>query len=82
MGWLKKVKGDAKILVNGNTIMQTKKDFVHKVDGNYSVAAGGKMLFVASRIDFNPEGVSPNSLSVNLPSSEETFAELEELTVI
>jgi hypothetical protein len=77
---LVEIVGDAKILVNGNTVMQTKKDFVHKVDGNYSVAAGGKMLFVASRIDFNPEGVGPDSLSVNLPSSEETVAELEEIS--
>jgi hypothetical protein len=78
---LLEIIGDAKILVNGNTIMETKKDFVHKVDGNYSVAAGGKMLFVASRIDFNPEGVSPDSLSINFSSSDETIAELEEITV-
>lgn len=76
---LVEIVGDAKILVNGNTIMETKKDFIHKVGGNYSVAAGGKMLFVASRIDFNPEGVSPSSLKVNLPSSKQTVAQIEEI---
>lgn len=77
---LVEIVGDAKILVNGNTIMQTNKDFVHKVGGNYSVAADGNMLFVASRIDFNPEGVGSDSLGVDLPSSEETVAELEIIT--
>ena len=74
------ISGDAKILVNGNTIMETKKDFVHKVGGNYTIASGGKMLFVGSRIDFNPEGVSPGSVSVNLPASKETVAKSEYIT--
>ena len=66
---LVEIAGDAKILVNGSIVMETKKDFVHKVGGTYTVASGGNMLFVAPRIDFNPEGVAPGAIITGLMSS-------------
>lgn len=63
---LVEIAGDAKILVNGNIIMETKKDFVHKVGGTYTVASSGNMLFVAPRIDFNPEGLDPGAIITGL----------------
>lgn len=66
---LVEIEGDAKILVSGSIVMETKKDFVHKVGGTYTVASGGNMLFVAPRIDFNPEGVAPGSIITGLIST-------------
>lgn len=66
---LVEIEGDAKILVSGSIVMETKKDFVHKVGGTYTVASGGNMLFVAPRIDFNPEGVAPGAIITGLMSS-------------
>lgn len=58
------VDGDVRTLVHGNVIMHTKGSFVHRVSGSYTLASGGNMTFVAPRIDLNPEGLNPQTVSV------------------
>lgn len=57
------IGGDAHMLVNGNVVMETMRNFEHRVHGTYTVASNGNMMFVAPRIDFNPEGVNPDKAS-------------------
>lgn len=57
------IGGDAHMLVKGNVVMETMKNFEHRVHGTYTVASDGNMMFVAPRIDFNPEGVNPDKAS-------------------
>lgn len=58
------VDGDVRTLVHGNVIMHTKGSFVHRVSGSYTLASGGNMTLVAPRIDLNPEGLNPSTVSV------------------
>lgn len=58
------VDGDVRTLVHGNVIMHTKGSFVHRVSGSYTLASGGNMTLVAPRIDLNPEGLNPGTVSV------------------
>lgn len=58
------IDGDVRTLVHGNVIMHTKGSFVHRVSGSYTLASGGNMTFVAPRIDLNPEGLNPATVSV------------------
>ena len=57
------IGGDAHIFTRGNVVMETGKNFEHRVHGTYTVASDGGMMFVAPRIDFNPEGVAPELAS-------------------
>ena len=52
------VGGDVRMLARGNVVMETGKNFEHRVHGTYTVASDGNMAFVAPRIDFNPQGVA------------------------
>jgi len=51
------IGGDVLVHTKGNVVMETDKNFEHRVHGTYTVASDGNMMFVAPRIDFNPEGV-------------------------
>lgn len=63
------VGGDIRMLTRGNVVMETGKNFEHRVHGTYTVASDGNMAFVAPRIDFNPQGVSvPQASTPNLAS--------------
>lgn len=57
------IGGDAHIFTRGNVVMETGKNFEHRVHGTYTVASDEGMMFVAPRIDFNPEGVAPELAS-------------------
>lgn len=57
------IGGDVLVHTKGNVVMETDKNFEHRVHGTYTVASDGGMLFVAPRIDFNPEGVQPGLAS-------------------
>lgn len=57
------IGGDVLVHTKGNVVMETDKNFEHRVHGTYTVASDGKMMFVAPRIDFNPEGVQPGLAS-------------------
>lgn len=57
------IGGDARVLVRGNVVMETGKNFEHRVHGTYTVSSNGNMAFVAPRIDFNPSGVKPSLAS-------------------
>jgi hypothetical protein len=57
------INGDLRMLARGNVVMETGKNFEHRVHGTYTVASDGNMSFVAPRIDFNPEGVAVNLAS-------------------
>jgi hypothetical protein len=50
------VEGEMRVLVKGNTVMETQGNFLHKIKGKCTVASEGNMLFVAPRIDLNPNG--------------------------
>jgi hypothetical protein len=58
--------GELRVLVKGNTIMETQGNFLHKVNGSCTMASDGKMLFVAPRIDFNPKGASSSKIKTLL----------------
>jgi len=60
------VEGDMRVLVKGNTIMETQGNFLHKVKGKYTTASEGNMLFVAPRIDLNPNGSSAGKIQTFL----------------
>jgi len=57
------IGGDVHMFARGNVVMETGKNFEHRVHGTYTVASDGNMAFVAPRIDFNPEGVAPELAS-------------------
>ena len=57
------IGGDLLVHTKGNVVMETDKNFEHRVHGTYTVASDGNMMFVAPRIDFNPEGVQPGLAS-------------------
>jgi len=57
------IGGDVLVHTKGNVVMETDKNFEHRVHGTYTVASDGNMMFVAPRIDFNPEGVQPGLAS-------------------
>lgn len=57
------IGGDVLVHTKGNVVMETDKNFEHRIHGTYTVASDGGMLFVAPRIDFNPEGVQPGLAS-------------------
>lgn len=59
-------EGEMRVLVKGNSIMETQGNFLHKVNGKYTVASEGNMLFVAPRIDFNPQGSSAKRIKTLL----------------
>ncbi len=59
-------EGEMRVLVKGNTVMETQGNFLHKVGGKYTVASEGNMLFVAPRIDFNPQGSSAKKIKTLL----------------
>lgn len=59
-------EGEMRVLVKGNTIMETQGNFLHKVKGKYTVASEGNMLFVAPRIDLNPQGSSAKTIKTLL----------------
>lgn len=59
-------EGEMRVLVKGNTVMETQGNFLHKVNGKYTVASDGKMLFVAPRIDLNPQGASAGRIKTLL----------------
>jgi hypothetical protein len=54
------IQENANILVDGDVVMETKGDFMHKVGGSYGVVAEGNMTLIAPRIDFNPEESTPS----------------------
>ena len=54
------IGGDLHLFTRGNVVMETGGNFEHRVHGSYTVASDGPMMFVAPRIDFNPEGVNPS----------------------
>jgi hypothetical protein len=60
------VEGDMRVLVKGNTIMETQCNFLHKVKGKYTTSSEGNMLFVAPRIDLNPNGSSAQKIQTFL----------------
>lgn len=60
------VEGDAKMLVKGNMTTEVKGDFLQKVGGSCTIASQSNMVFVAPRIDLNPEGESSESLKTSL----------------
>jgi len=57
------IGGNLVIHTKGNVIMETDRNFEHRVHGTYTVASDGPMLFVAPRIDFNPVGIAPSLAS-------------------
>lgn len=57
------IGGNARIHVAGNSTIQTDGNYVHKINGTASIVSGGNLLLAAPRIDFNPAGFSPSSLS-------------------
>ena len=65
-------EGDMRVLVKGNTVMETKGNFLHKVGGKYTVASDGNMLFVAPQIDLNPQGTSSKSITTSLSELRKT----------
>jgi len=67
------VEGDMRVLVKGNTIMETQGNFLHKVKGKYTTASEGNMLFVAPRIDLNPQGASAAKIKTYLTALRRTI---------
>lgn len=67
------VEGDMRVLVKGNTIMETQGNFLHKVKGKYTTASEGNMLFVAPRIDLNPNGSSAGRIKTFLTQLRSTI---------
>lgn len=57
------VSGNARIHVKGNSTVQTDGNYVHKVMGTAKIISQGNMTLSAPRIDLNPPGVSPSSLT-------------------
>jgi len=49
--------------MNGNCTMETKGDFFHKVGGVYAVVSEGNMVFLAPRIDLNPNDSDPSTVA-------------------
>lgn len=66
-------EGEMRVLVKGNGIMETQGNFLHKVNGKYTVASEGNMLFVAPRIDFNPQGSSAGKIKTLLSKLRSTI---------
>jgi len=60
------VEGDAKMLVKGNMATEVKGNYLQKVKGTCTIASESNMIFLAPRIDFNPEGETPLSLKTSL----------------
>lgn len=56
------ISGNVNILVEGNVTMETRGDFYHKVEGVYAVVSEGNMVFIAPRIDFNPDDTESTDL--------------------
>jgi hypothetical protein len=46
--------------------METQGNFLHKVKGKYTTSSEGNMLFVAPRIDLNPNGSSAQKIQTFL----------------
>ncbi len=57
------ILGDCNILVNGNSTMETKGNHFHKIGGACGIVSEGNMVLSAPRIDFNPVGIEPSSIS-------------------
>lgn len=57
------IQGNVNLLINGNITMQTDGDFNHKIKGNYTVVSESNMIFLAKRIDLNPNGISYSDIS-------------------
>lgn len=56
------VEGNANILVEGNLTQETRGDFLHKVGGVCAIVSDGNMVFVAPRIDLNPNGTESSDV--------------------
>jgi len=67
------VEGEMRVLVKGNTVMETQGNFLHKIKGKCTVASEGNMLFVAPRIDLNPNGASPSKIQTFLTKLRSTI---------
>lgn len=57
------VEGNVQIFVKGNITVETDGNVNHKVKGTYTLVSEGNMVFVAPRIDLNPNGYDANSVS-------------------
>jgi len=64
------------VLVKGNTVMETQGNFLHKVNGKFTCASDGNMLFVAPRIDFNPNGSSSKKIQTLLSKLRTTVTKI------
>jgi hypothetical protein len=69
-------EGNMHVLVKGNTVMETQGNFLHKVNGKFTCASDGNMLFVAPRIDFNPNGSSSKKIQTLLSKLRTTVTKI------
>jgi len=70
------VDGDMRVLVKGNTVMETLGNYFHKIKGKVTFVSDGNMMFVAPRIDFNPAGVSSDTIKSILTTIRSTVSRL------
>jgi hypothetical protein len=70
------IDGDFRVLVKGNTIMETLGNMIHKVKGKMTLASEGNMLLVAPRIDLNPSGLSAKSIKTILTTLRKTVSKV------
>ena len=57
------VGGNARVHVKGDATVQTDGNYLHKVKGTTKIISQGNMTLAAPRIDLNPSGLSPSSLT-------------------
>ena len=60
-GYSIEVLGNLNTLVHGDHFVHTLGNYYHKVNGSFTVAAGGKGMVVAKRLDINPPEITYES---------------------
>lgn len=70
------VDGDMRVLVKGNTVMETLGNYFHKIKGRVTFVSEDNMMFVAPRIDLNPAGVTAQTIKSILTTIRSTVARL------
>lgn len=70
------VNGDLRVLVKGNTVMETLGNYFHKIKGKVTFVSEGSMMFVAPRIDLNPAGISAEKIKSILTTIRSAVARL------
>lgn len=70
------VNGDLRVLVKGNTVMETLGNYFHKIKGKVTFVSEGNMMFVAPRIDLNPAGISAETIKSILTTIRSAVARL------